>query len=82
LDEKEDVVLKIDEALFGIAIKNLIENALKYSEDEVIVKISKEAIEVEDRGIGIESKDIDKITSKFYILELLFSKTSLEKPLI
>ncbi|SFV49780.1 Two-component system histidine kinase [hydrothermal vent metagenome] len=63
---KEDLIIEVDEALFSIAVKNLIENALKYSEDEIYIRLSKDKLEVEDRGIGIEKREIDKITSKFY----------------
>ena len=63
---KEEVELEVDEALFSVAVKNLIENALKYSEDEVDVELDKEVLRVHDRGIGIAKKDIEKITSKFY----------------
>ena len=34
----------------------LIENALKYSEDEVNCKISQNSIDIIDKGIGIEEK--------------------------
>ena len=62
----KDKELSIDETLFTIALGNLIENALKYSEDEVIIKIDENSIKVVDKGIGISQKEIDKITSKFY----------------
>ena len=58
--------IQADETLISIAITNLIENALKYSHDEVIVTISENIIEVKDSGIGISSEDIVKITNKFY----------------
>ena len=64
--QKENVELEVDEALFGVAVKNLIENALKYSEDEVDVMLDAHSLQVRDRGIGIAKKDIEKITSKFY----------------
>ena len=41
--------------LISMAISNLIENALKYSEDEIIVNISQNSISI-DKGIGIEEK--------------------------
>ncbi len=63
---QEPVEVEIDETLFGVAVKNLIENALKYSEDEIIVKLDKEHLSVEDKGIGIAKEEIEKITSKFY----------------
>jgi len=63
---KEEVILDVDKAIFSVAITNLIENALKYSEDEVIVELDKKALSIEDKGIGIDEKDIEKITQKFY----------------
>ena len=64
--EGEDVTLHVDETLISMAISNLIENALKYSEDEVTVRITPEAIEIVDKGIGIEPKELEKIKQKFY----------------
>jgi len=62
----KDISLTIDETLFTIALGNLIENALKYSEDEVVVEISDQDIRITDKGIGIGEKEIEKITNKFY----------------
>ena len=64
--EQERVEKKLDEALFRIAVANLVQNALKYSEDEVEITLFKEALVVKDKGIGIAKEDIDKITDKFY----------------
>ncbi|WP_297440003.1 ATP-binding protein [Sulfurimonas sp.] len=58
--------IEVDEALFSIVVCNLIENAFKYSEDEVVVNINKNSLEVIDTGIGISSKDLENITKKFY----------------
>ena len=62
----EDIHLKVDETLISMAISNLIENALKYSEKEVIVSISKTSICIIDKGIGIEANELEKINHKFY----------------
>jgi signal transduction histidine kinase len=62
----EDVTLKVDETLISMAISNLIENSLKYSEDEIIVNISPNSICITDKGIGIEEKELEKINQKFY----------------
>ena len=62
----EDISLKVDETLISMAISNLIENALKYSEDEIIVNISQNSICIIDKGIGIEEKELEKINKKFY----------------
>lgn len=65
-EQKEIVKKKLDEALFRIAVTNLIENALKYSEDEVDITLDAASLSVQDRGVGIDKGDIDKITDKFY----------------
>jgi signal transduction histidine kinase len=56
----------MDETLFSIVVTNLIENAFKYSEDEVHIIISQKQIEVKDSGIGISEENIKNITEKFY----------------
>ena len=66
IDIQDDITIKADEMLLSIAISNLVENALKYSEDIVIITINKDFISVTDKGIGIDKLDIDKITQKFY----------------
>ena len=55
-----------DEVLLEMAILNLVENALKYSEDTVFVTFYGDKIEVKDTGIGIAEHDLLKITNKFY----------------
>ena len=52
--------------MINIAIRNLIENALKYSQDEISVNITEENLSVIDSGIGLKDKDILKIKDKFY----------------
>ena len=66
LIQGNDITLKVDETLIAMAISNLIENALKYSEDEIIVNISNNSINIIDKGIGIEEKELEKINKKFY----------------
>jgi signal transduction histidine kinase len=55
-----------DRTLLEIVLKNLMENALKYSKDQVMVKIDSDQISVIDQGFGISSSDISKVTKKFY----------------
>jgi len=55
-----------DRTLIEVVVKNLIENALKYSKDEVVVVIGNESLSVTDRGVGIAEEDIEKVTKKFY----------------
>lgn len=60
------LVVKADKALMEIVIKNLIENALKYSKETVEVTIEGNRVAVIDQGVGISSEHIDKVTKKFY----------------
>jgi len=63
---QEKVEMEVDEALFSVAVKNLVENALKYSEDEVDITLDADALRIRDRGIGLDKEEIEKVTSKFY----------------
>ena len=58
--------IKADPALFSVVITNLIENAFKYSEDEVVIRFDDSRLSVIDTGIGISKKNLENITSKFY----------------
>lgn len=64
--EGNDVIKNVDETLFTIAISNLIENALKYSENHITIKINEDSLSICDKGIGIEANELEKITKKFY----------------
>ena len=64
--EANDIIMDVDETMMSIAITNLIENALKYSQDAVNITITKKRLSVSDVGIGVNSKDISKLTEKFY----------------
>jgi len=59
-------MVKADRTLIDIVLKNLIENALKYSKDTIYVSIKKGRVSVRDEGAGISSSDITKVTKKFY----------------
>ncbi len=62
----QEVIIQADETLLNIAISNLIENALKYSKENVYISLINNSLSILDKGIGIEKKDINKITNKFY----------------
>jgi len=64
--EGDAYIVEGDRTLLEIVLKNLMENALKYSKDEVLVKINSGLISVIDKGEGISSSDISKVTKKFY----------------
>jgi len=64
--EGEPYSVKADRTLMEIVLKNLIENALKYSKDDVVVSIKEGMVSVADKGSGIAASDISKVTKKFY----------------
>jgi two-component system, OmpR family, phosphate regulon sensor histidine kinase PhoR len=55
-----------DKTMIELILTNLIDNALKYSEEEVRVTLTDTTLSVSDKGIGIPPAELDKITSKFY----------------
>lgn len=64
--------VKVDEESLSEALLNLIDNAIKYSNEEKFVAIktgvdnSSVFLEVEDRGIGIDHAQKEKVFEKFY----------------
>jgi signal transduction histidine kinase len=62
----ENITIKADTSLFSVVISNLVENAFKYSEDEVTIEFDEKSISVQDTGIGISEKNLSNITNKFY----------------
>ena len=72
------VVLSADTRIVGerrqllSAIGNLIDNAIKYSDSGTVVDVTVEAVadavvvKVADQGIGIPTRDIDRIFERFY----------------
>ncbi len=64
--EGTSYLVEADRTLIEIVLKNLIENGLKYSKDEVVLQIKDGLITVIDNGVGINKNDLGKITKKFY----------------
>ena len=62
----ENLTIKADASLFGVVISNLLENAYKYSEDEIVISFATGRIDIIDTGIGISKKNLENITNKFY----------------
>lgn len=55
-----------DKTMIELILTNLVDNALKYSEEEVTVTLTDTTVSIRDKGIGIAPSELDKITSKFY----------------
>lgn len=69
VDSAEDEIFAdVDKVHFTNVINNLVDNAIKYSGDEVKIAIScgHGKIVVEDTGIGISAKNLTHIFDKFY----------------
>jgi signal transduction histidine kinase len=68
----DNIKIKIDKAHFANALNNIIDNALKYSGEQVQVAIACERtphklkISIRDNGFGIPANDIQKIFDRFY----------------
>ncbi|MDD3342094.1 MAG: ATP-binding protein [Sulfurospirillaceae bacterium] len=61
-----EVSITADRTMMEIVITNLIDNALKYSQDNVEVRIDEGVLHVKDSGVGIKAEEIEKVTQKFY----------------
>ncbi|MDU5325330.1 sensor histidine kinase [Campylobacter ureolyticus] len=61
-----DTLIKADKILIKQVILNLSENALKYSNDEIILQINEHSFFVKDRGIGIEEENLNLITKRYF----------------
>ena len=71
LNAKNDLI-NGDEVHFSNLISNLVDNAIKYSENKPEIKISTHStknyivIRVEDNGIGMSKESVKRIFEKFY----------------
>lgn len=67
-----DLMVACDPGQLVSAVTNLLDNAIKYSDEESRVDVSARAengsavIEVRDRGIGIPTKDLERVFERFY----------------
>jgi PAS domain S-box-containing protein len=77
----EDVTLNIDKQKMEQVLINLLTNAIKYSDDGTNVKLTAVAIgdqmriSIADEGVGIASKHLSKIFSRFYRISTSGKKT-------
>ena len=68
VDVDEDVSIEADRTHLANILNNLIDNAVKYSGDSVVITVSGnwKEISVADNGIGIPAKSIPYLFNKFY----------------
>jgi len=62
----EECMVLADKDMLDNVLTNLVDNALKYSEDDVIISLADNKLMVIDKGMGISEADLDKVASKFY----------------
>ena len=71
LDAENDLIMA-DEVHFTNVINNLLDNAVKYSKDNLHIKVSTKnagnhlKIKIEDNGIGMNKETLHRIFEKFY----------------
>jgi two-component system phosphate regulon sensor histidine kinase PhoR len=58
--------VEADRTMIDLVVTNLLDNAMKYSEEDVTLEIAGGMLWVHDRGIGIAEQEIERISSKFY----------------
>ena len=81
IDLPADLIVMIDEDKIGQVLTNLIENAIKFNQENGTIKIysqdagGKIKIFVDDSGIGIPPKDIPRIFERFYRVDKARSRS-------
>lgn len=55
-----------DKTMLELVIDNLVDNALKYSNGDVLINLRENKISIQDSGVGIKEEHLQKITNKFY----------------
>ena len=74
LDIADQLVLIVDMTALRTIVSNLIDNAIKYSDPPPDIRVSAHRtddgryiqLDVGDRGIGIDKKDLKRIFQRFY----------------
>jgi two-component system sensor histidine kinase SenX3 len=81
-DVSPELVVNCDQRQVVGALTNLLDNAVKYSDPGRTVEVSvhdegdRVAIEVRDHGIGIPSRDLERIFERFYRVDRARSRVT------
>lgn len=67
--EVKETMLLSDKTMLELVLINLVDNALKYSNKDVFIRLQKDELSVVDGGIGIKEEHLEKITHKFYRID-------------
>ncbi|WP_353662225.1 ATP-binding protein [Hydrogenimonas sp. SS33] len=67
--ETAPMVVEADRTMMEMVVVNLIDNALKYSDEDVEVTLVEGRLCVKDSGRGIAPKDLQRVTEKYYRVE-------------
>ena len=80
--EGEECILDVDKDLIEMALSNLLENAIKASDNnsKIYLKVSnlnnKTSISIMDSGLGMAKEHLDKIWQPFYVVDKARSRKS------
>lgn len=73
LDRSRLLRVRGDEAELGVIFRNLLENAVKYSDDPIGIRVGlvelsdgRVRVEISDQGIGIPKQELGRIFNRFY----------------
>lgn len=67
--EVKETMLLSDKTMLELVLVNLVDNALKYSNKDVSIRLQKDELCVIDSGIGIKAEHLENITHKFYRID-------------
>ena len=79
---RDDLIVVCDSRQVVSAVTNLLDNAVKYSDEGAPVELGAKrdgtnvVIEVVDHGMGVPTKDLDRIFERFYRVDKARSRTT------
>ena len=74
-EQSQDVVAQVDATKLTLAVSNLVENAIKYTDEGGSVKVTLDCdhqnafLTVTDTGIGMAEEELGKIFDRFYRID-------------